>query len=258
MTKFLNTSGAYAQIEEVICNARKRLVLITPFIKMPESLLGRVSDRSRNGIQVVIVCRKEDLKSDEKEGLKHILNLDLRFLEKLHAKCFYNEDTMVITSLNLYESSSQNREMGILLSLDNDSDVFKKALEEAEFIVREAKKDTAMIPEKQPRNHIRPQIKEPGRFYHEKSKQPSKSFVEIAVSAVSNLISTSSNGHCIRCGETITYEPSKPLCPKCFGKWQEYANPEYGEKYCHYCGERHKTTFIKPLCRACYQIMERR
>ena len=66
--------------------------------------------------------------------LKQLRNLELRFDEDLPAKCFYNEESMVITSLNLHEHSQQhNREMGILLNSKEDSNVFKEALSEAEF-----------------------------------------------------------------------------------------------------------------------------
>jgi len=45
---------------------------------------------------------------------------------------------MVITSLNLYDYSQQNnREMGVLLTLKDDHDIFLEAREEANFIVNE-------------------------------------------------------------------------------------------------------------------------
>ena len=46
MTKFLNTSGAYAQIEEIVSKSQGKLVLITPFVKMPQPLLERIRDRA--------------------------------------------------------------------------------------------------------------------------------------------------------------------------------------------------------------------
>ena len=61
--------------------------------------------------------------------------------EDLHAKCCYNEKSMVIISLNLHEHSQQhNRGMGVLLNSKEDSNVFKEAQNEAEFIVSRAKK----------------------------------------------------------------------------------------------------------------------
>ncbi len=61
------------------------------------------------GIKIVIICRERDLKPDVRNELKQLRNLDLRYDEDLHAKCFYNEESMVITSLNLHEHSQQHK-----------------------------------------------------------------------------------------------------------------------------------------------------
>ena len=42
-------------------------------------------------------------------------DIDVYFNEKLHAKCYMNEDTAIITSMNLYEASEKNRELGVLI-----------------------------------------------------------------------------------------------------------------------------------------------
>ena len=136
MAKFLNTSRAYAEIEGIIDKATSRIVLISPFIKIPEPLLERLKYADGENVQIVVVCREKDLTDDEKSKLKQLKNLELHFDEHLHAKCFYNEESMVITSLNLLEHSQQhNREMGILLTLKDDHDVFNEACAEAEYIV---------------------------------------------------------------------------------------------------------------------------
>ena len=143
MAKFLNTSKAYAGIEDIIDKARDRLVLISPYIKIPPLLLERLKYVDRKGVKIVLVCRKKNLKSDVKSDLKQLKHLELVFDEDLHAKCFYNEESMVIGSLNLYDYSQQNnREMGILLSLKDDCNLFNDARNEAEFMVSNAQKDS--------------------------------------------------------------------------------------------------------------------
>ena len=42
MAKFLNTSKAYAEIEEIISKTNNKVVLISPNIKIPELLLARL------------------------------------------------------------------------------------------------------------------------------------------------------------------------------------------------------------------------
>src|SRR3990172_3309773 len=125
MAKFLNTSKAYAEIEDIVSKARNKLVLISPYIKIPKNLLERLKYADNQRVAITLVCRKEDLNPEQRDALATMSNLELRFMINLHAKCFYNEASMVITSLNLYESSAQNnREMGILLTAKDDRDIF--------------------------------------------------------------------------------------------------------------------------------------
>ncbi|HUV75950.1 MAG TPA: phospholipase D-like domain-containing protein, partial [Dehalococcoidales bacterium] len=142
MVEFLNKDKAFAEIVEIVSKAKSKLVLISPYIKIPDDLLERLKYMDGKGIRTIVVCREKDLNAEVRGQLKQLKNLELRFDEDLHAKCFYNEESMVITSLNLHEHSQQhNREMGILLSSEKDSNVFKEALSESEFIVSRAKKD---------------------------------------------------------------------------------------------------------------------
>ena len=104
-------------------------------------MLVRLRDAGeRQNIHITVVCRKADLRPETTSELGQVGNLELRFLENLHAKCFYSEESMVVTSLNLHEYSQQlNREMGVLL-IAEDGAVFKEALREANFIVIVRKK----------------------------------------------------------------------------------------------------------------------
>ncbi len=103
MVEFLNKDASYARIVEIVSKAESKLVLISPYIKIPGDLLERLKYMDGRQIKTVVVCREKDLNAEVKSELKQLKNLDLRFDENLHAKCFYNEKSMVITSLNLYE-----------------------------------------------------------------------------------------------------------------------------------------------------------
>lgn len=140
MVHFLNTAAAYSEIESIIIKAENRLVIISPFIKIPKLLLERLTYASdKCGVNITLVCRKDSLNRHEFNSLKRIDRLEILDLPKLHAKCFFNEKSMVITSLNLYESSQgNNREMGMLITQNEDSDAFSDAKSEAEFIMQTA------------------------------------------------------------------------------------------------------------------------
>lgn len=244
MVEFLNKDKAFAEIVEIVSKAESKLVLISPYIKIPEDLLERLKYIGGKGIRIIVVCRDKDLKADVRSELKRLRNLELRFDEDLHAKCFYNEKSMVITSLNLHEHSKQyNREMGVLLNSEEDSNVFKEALNEAEFIVSRAKKDSTI-----------------SRFVKETAKE-AKSVLNLSAKDSARKTSipsrTKNQGHCIRCGKSITYDLDAPYCPDCYRVWNKYKDPDYEEKHCHWCNKPATTTIEYPLCRSCYNKSRR-
>lgn len=140
MVDFLNTASAYSEIESIISKADNRLVLISPYLKIPKLLLERLTYASEErGVNITLVCRKDSLKRQEFKSLKRINRLEILDLPNVHAKCFFNESSMVITSLNLYESSQENnREMGLRITHAEDSEAFMDAMAEAEFIIQRA------------------------------------------------------------------------------------------------------------------------
>ena len=240
MAKFLNKDKAFAEIVEIVSKADNKLVLISPYIRFQKPLLERLKYMDGKGVQTIVVCRKKDLDDKVRSDLKQLKNLELRFDEDLHAKCFYNEKSMVITSLNLLESSERkNREMGVLLSSEEDANVFNEALSEAEFIVNRAKKDSVI------RSVLSEVVKEAKLIGDSLTKEDSRQTKTVS--------RTKQKGHCIRCRKSIPLALGKPYCPDCFVAWSEWENPNYKEQYCHNCGKPAPTTMLKPQCPSCFR-----
>lgn len=240
MVKFLNKDKAFAEIVEIVSKADSKLVLISPYIKIPDDLLERLKYKDRKGIKTTVVCREKDLGDKVRSDLRQLRNLELRFDDDLHAKCFYNEKSMVITSLNLLESSERkNREMGVLLSSEEDANVFNEALSEAEFIVNRAKKDSVI------RSVLGEVVKEAKLIGDSLTKEGSRQTKTVS--------RTKQKGHCIRCRKSIPLALGKPYCPDCFVAWSEWENPNYKEQYCHNCGKPAPTTMLKPQCPSCFR-----
>lgn len=177
-------------------------------------------------MQTTVVYGKQELDTTVLKQLLQLEHVTVRFLEKLHAKCYYNETTMIISSLNLYDFSEGNFEMGVLVKSEYDPDVYTAAREHAELIINTSR---ALKPERET-------VKESARPYI----------------TVANLPETSINGYCIRGGEKIPYDVTHPLCLKHYDVWKEHGDVDYKEHYCHRCGEHHRTTFKKALCPSCY------
>jgi phosphatidylserine/phosphatidylglycerophosphate/cardiolipin synthase-like enzyme len=138
MAQFLNTAAAYSEIENIVNRAEKKLVIVSPYLRMSRLLFQRLFHAGENrGIHIIIVCRKKDLKSDEYAALKRIAWLEVLDMPNLHARCFYNDKSMVITSSNLYEyAQTGNREMGVLLTQEKDPDAFTDAVREVESMMQ--------------------------------------------------------------------------------------------------------------------------
>jgi phosphatidylserine/phosphatidylglycerophosphate/cardiolipin synthase-like enzyme len=137
MAKFLNTSATNYFLEELIKNAKDRLILISPFLKLNDRMKELLADKNRLKIDVRIVYGKSELQPEEINWLKELTYIRTSFCKNLHAKCYLNEELCIITSLNLYEFSQvNNNEMGVLIRRTDDADLYKDAYEEAQRIIR--------------------------------------------------------------------------------------------------------------------------
>jgi len=137
MAKFLNTSAVNYFLEELIKNAKDRLVLISPFLKLNDRIKELLADKNRLKIDVRIVYGKSELQPEEINWLKELTYIRTSFCKNLHAKCYLNEELCIVTSLNLYEFSQiNNNEMGVLIRRADDMELYKDAYEEVQRIIR--------------------------------------------------------------------------------------------------------------------------
>ena len=229
MAEFLTTSGTAHHVENIIIDAKGNLTLVSPYLKLSKTLFERLKDASARGVKIKIVYGKDELKPNEKNSLAE-LKCDLFFFENLHAKCYYNDQKMVITSMNMYEFSEKtNREMGVLIDKHADPQLYDKAFAEVQSILNAAE----VIPNRKV-----------DRKFANQQKNNEGGFPPVV-------------GYCIRCENRISFGPSKPYCPDCYSVWAEYSNPFYEENVCHCCGEFEVTTMEKPVCYSCFRKLNR-
>ena len=237
MAEFLTTSGISYQIDRIIRESRKNLVLVSPYLQLSKTFFERIKDASEKQVRVVIVYGKDELKHEERNLLASLKGIELYYFQNLHAKCYFNETSMVITSMNMYEFSLQNnREMGIFLQKEEDSVMFKQAVEETSSIIKSAEKKEfkKSKPEKLAlRQNNRDTTSQSGN----KSGGKKKSY---------------NSGYCIRCMESIPFNPERPYCWECFSIWSAYENYDYEENVCHKCGVTEETSMNKPECYDCF------
>ena len=137
MAKFLNTSATNYFLEELIKDAKDRLILISPFLKLNDRIKELLADKNRLKIDVRIVYGKSELQPEEIAWLNELSYVRTSFCKNLHAKCYINEELCIVTSLNLYEFSQvNNNEMGVLFKRSEDSELYREAYEESQRIIR--------------------------------------------------------------------------------------------------------------------------
>jgi phosphatidylserine/phosphatidylglycerophosphate/cardiolipin synthase-like enzyme len=137
MAKFLNTSATNYFLEQLIKEAKDRLILISPYLKLNDRMKELLADKNRLKIDVRIVYGKSELQPAEISWLKELTYVRTSFCKNLHAKCYLNEELCIVTSLNLYEFSQvNNNEMGILVRRSEDAELYRDAYDEAQRIIR--------------------------------------------------------------------------------------------------------------------------
>lgn len=232
MAKYLKTSGISASLEDIISEAKEKLYIISPYLKLSDSIKERLNDKEREKVEVRIIFGKQELNPSEMSFLQSLKYVRLYFSKNLHAKCYLNENKMLITSMNLYEFSQQNnREMGVLFerSIEEDKKIYDDAWKDIESICHNAE-DFA---------------------YKEVPKVEVKAAIQKSINKEDEKAQMKRPGFCIRTGVSIPFNPEKPLSADAYKSWSKYSDKEYAEKYCHFSGEpsNGETSVSKPILR---------
>ncbi len=230
MAQFLTTNGTSSQIEDIIIEAKNILILVSPYLQLSKTLHERLKDASNRNVLIKIIYGKDDLKPNERNSLAELNNVEIYFFENLHAKCYFNETKMVITSMNMYEfSEKNNREMGVLIDSITDTDLFEKAVNETNSILQSSEQQ---------------QLRKTDRNFNEINDK--------AITNRSKLYNKIIRGYCIRCQSRIDFNPTRPFCESCYSVWLQFENLDCQENVCHRCGEFEVTSMSKPLDYDCF------
>lgn len=256
--EFLTTKGIAASIEKIIRTARERIVIISPYIKVDKTYIERLHEADRNNIQIYIVFGKKDMADFEKDKFQNFRNLKIYFLENLHAKCYMNENSALITSMNLYGYSEENnREMGLFINRSDNYNLYDDMKGECLSIINSAKQYLLNNEENHsnfPLDDTDFQLNNSNPIIVDDEEEFLNKFLAEEFGDSEEL-----EGYCIRCRTRIYLNPNYPLCDDCYRVWAQYNNPKYLENYCHKCGcgiswdEEQPISYDNPLCSKCSQ-----
>ena len=235
MVKFLTTTGVSYRLEEIIKGARERLVIISPFRRINERIKELLADKDRMKIDVRVIYGKSELRPEENNWLDSMDSIRTSICNNLHAKCYLNENEVLLTSMNLYEFSQvNNNEMGILITRDEEPDLYREIWEESMRLVRVSEEIRVRVAKVEP-DTVRKAVTTRAR------REPQQATAKPA------------GGFCIRCKTDLPANPKQPYCIRCYAIWRRFSEAEYKEKHCHTCGKEHTASMSKPVCIACFR-----
>lgn len=233
MTQFLDTTAVSHELTQLIKKADEKLYLLSPYLQIAPPLKDLIRERDSRKIDIRVVYGKEDkLNPEDLSFLQDLSSVKVSFCENMHAKCYLNENTAIVTSMNLYQYSQQNnREMGIKIEnkVETDKPLYDETLAEVRRLIQ-----TSV----EPKYIIKTKTAEVVKSPQQKS-------------------ALGTTGVCIRCGAKMPLNPDKPLCQNCFPIWVKHSNPDYPEKYCHMCGKVSTQSYSKPVCYNCYKKLHK-
>jgi hypothetical protein len=232
-----STATITSEIEKLINESNgEKLILITPYLKIARQFKNNIQDQVKFNTRITVVVREGESHDPADINFLQELKINLHTHQNLHAKCYLNQKTAIITSMNLYEYSQlNNTELGMKITIDADSKLYEEINDTVKRIVRNSPEFQFEI-KKVDKPKIPVQERERKEENIQQKKQVSKDF-----------------GFCIRCGEKIALNSDKPLCSKCYPIWAKFSDPKYTENCCHICGKESKQSVEKPVCYSCFK-----
>lgn len=286
MAIFLTSNELNTALENIFEFADEHLILISPYIKLHDRYASVLRTKKDNpNLKIIIVFGKNEddlsksMKQDDFNFFKDFPNIEIRYEKRLHAKYYANENSAILTSMNLYNFSQDNNieagvmtnRKGILGSLTNNlvtnvtgqdtlenqtSYYFDRVIEQADLLFEKVPKfESTMLGLSKRYTTSVIETDKLSDFFNNKIKSDNfkkESFVpKPPNSPFVNRQQTTQMGFCIRTGVQIPFNPKHPMCDTAFQSWKKFSNTEYPEKYCHFSGEQTngETTFSRPILR---------
>lgn len=244
MVEILATEALNDSIVSVIENARRHLVIISPFLKINKKMRTSIEVALKRNVKLTVLYGKSELDRETMDWLKSLQYCNIGYIENLHAKLILNEEAAVMSSMNLYEFSQvNNTELGMIAWMRDGKNEFKDLLFEAVRMINIS-------------------VKQYGKWDIEDIDQPLRGKIRketffIPVESVvgeEQPVTERMMCHCIRCNRIIPSEHPYPYCGRCLESWKQYRNLGYTEPngHCYICGCTYRASAERSACPECY------
>ncbi len=282
MAKFISGEELEKVIYDIIWDAKKTLLIVSPFIKL-DDYFKRLFDNHANNpsLHLIIVFGKNEgspsksLSKIDFEYFKKFLNISIIYVPNLHAKYYGNLTKGVISSINLYDYSFKNNiEFGVYSKVNmlnklittEDQKAWNTCIQiaennEAVFIKRPVYEKKLLIMKNYIKSDVLHDITENiyNLFNPNAKSQVIKRINDFPKSLeLGSKPSERPNrekfekpniGYCIRTGVQIPFNPKRPLSEEAYKVWAKYCEVDFPENYCHKTGKpsNGKTSFNHPI-----------
>lgn len=265
MAEFVKGNQLNSALEEIFENAEKKLIIISPFIKLHARFIDVLKSKIHDDdLKITVVFGKNEnnlsksFNVEDFNFLKDFPNIEIKYEPRLHAKYYANDFNALLSSMNLYDFSQNNNiEFGILTKVAFSLNLMGDTLDiDAQIYFDQVISNSKTLYKKVP-------------VYESKMLGFSQKYVEseIEINEIEEIFNLPvSNkkrketkpatemphiGYCIRTGEKIPFNPERPFSKKAFESWNKFKDKDYKEKYCHFSGESSngETSFSKPILR---------
>lgn len=140
--RYLDTEGFTSELTQLIKSAKSQLIIVSPYLKFGDRIKELIEHRS--DLTIFIIYGKKDPAPAVVQWIQSMKHIKWYFVKNLHAKCYMNERTCVIGSMNLYEFSIQNNyEMGVVFTHAEHPQEFARVLKDVKMIKQMAVKKHA-------------------------------------------------------------------------------------------------------------------
>ena len=142
--EILGTTKISYEIEQLLNNSEKYLVIVSPYLKLNQRLKVRLSDAIKKEGEVYFLYRENGLMPAELDWLHSFKKIHVHSIDNLHSKIYLNEKYAIIASMNLYEYSQiNNHEIGVKLEFEKDKDEYVDVLNEIRIILNSEYEDNS-------------------------------------------------------------------------------------------------------------------
>ena len=118
----LSTRKTSAKTEEIIDTAEKDIIIVSPYLKMSKTIQERVISKISQGVKVNFLFGKVENDFSDYKEIRDNANVSIFYLDALHAKLYGNENSYILTSMNLHSfSETNNWELGIEVDTNNEA-----------------------------------------------------------------------------------------------------------------------------------------